>query len=145
MSRQERAYLAACVREGRPMTPEEREQVAKFVEARGRPPSPDALDRRLTIGQLLAKGLMVKDVNYEMRIRHGVSPRYVDNAREERLQLDRELRAAMAGFAEFRRALSKHLADIMANLERVARESRGSKYVIHRGRLVVPENSSAQK
>jgi len=117
MSRQERAYLAACVREGRPMTPEEREQVAKFVEARGRPPSPDALDRRLTIGQLLAKGLMVKDVNYEMRIRHGVSPRYVDNAREERLQLDRELRAAMAGFDE----------------------------VIHRGRLVVPENSSAQK
>jgi hypothetical protein len=144
MSREERAHLAACVREGRPMSPEEREQAAKFIETSGRPPSLDTLDRRFIIAnealQLLDKGLNVKAVHKEMWKSYRVSSRYVDNARAERLQLDRELRAAMAGFAEFRRALSKHLADIMANLERVARESRGSKYAIHRGQLVVLKN-----
>jgi hypothetical protein len=164
MSRQQRAYLAACVREGRPMSPEEREQAAKLIETSGRPTSPDALDRRFVVAEhalrLLDSGLTVKAVHNKMRDCYGVSSRYVDKARAERLRTDRELRAAMAGFDDFRRAVSKHFADIMANLERLARESRmwesrvmanlermaresrGSKYSIHRGRLVVLKNSA---
>ena len=101
MSREERAHLAACVREGRPMSPEERERAAQLIETSGRPASLDTQERRFIVAdeahRLLDKGLTVKAVHNKLRERHGVSGRYVYNARAERLRyFMREARANLA-------------------------------------------------
>jgi hypothetical protein len=91
MSREQsdRAYLAACVREGRPMGPDERERAAKMIERSGRPANLDTQERRFIIAHkarlLLNKGLTVDAMHDEIGERWGVSPRYIDNARAGKL------------------------------------------------------------